>query len=261
MSDIILFHFKSSEIRYVGDGINHWWVASDVCSILCLGNVSHALSRLDEDEKGIISNDRYKLLTINESGLYSLILGSRKKEAKVFKRWITHEVLPSIRKTGQYSIDSFKSEIERQFLPVASLKEIDQAAKILGKRFGKAYEESYLQQMFKTHQPHLIGPNVEAKERSPLKSAEALLTPTEIGVEIGVLYPKGGGNARWVNNKLAELGYQEKIQDKWSATQKGKAHSDRKPVDTDSRSDKDQLMWYSSVVPVLAEHVTTGEAA
>lgn len=70
--------------------------------------VSQALSRLDEDEKGIISNDtlgKQEVSTISEFGLYSLVLGSRKPVAKPFKRWVTHEALPSIRKTGFY-VDS-----------------------------------------------------------------------------------------------------------------------------------------------------------
>jgi len=65
-----------------------------------------AFARLDDDEKGVVSNDtpggQQEMTTINESGLYSLILSSRKPEARAFKRWVTHEVLPAIRKTGRY---------------------------------------------------------------------------------------------------------------------------------------------------------------
>lgn len=82
------------------------FVAADVCAALDLGNVSAALSRLDDDDKGIISIDTLggpqQMVIISESGLYSLILGSRKPEAKPFKRWVTSEVLPSIRRTGSY---------------------------------------------------------------------------------------------------------------------------------------------------------------
>ena len=78
-----------------------WFVAADVCRALGLGNSSMAVSKLDEDEKGISLIDtlggEQKLGIVNESGLYALVLGSRKPEAKAFKRWITHEV---IRKTG-----------------------------------------------------------------------------------------------------------------------------------------------------------------
>lgn len=84
-------------------------VAKDVCDALEIGNVSQAVSYLDEDEKSnIITNDIAQNggrapLIINESGLYSLILRSRKPEAKKFKKWVTAEVLPSIRKHGVYA--------------------------------------------------------------------------------------------------------------------------------------------------------------
>ena len=81
-----------------------WFVAADVCRALGLGNSSKAIMPLDDDEKGITISDtlggKQEMTTINEPGLYSLILRSRKPEAKAFKRWITHEVIPAIRKTG-----------------------------------------------------------------------------------------------------------------------------------------------------------------
>jgi anti-repressor protein len=81
-----------------------WWYAADVCAALDLGNPRQAVSRLDADEKcTVISNDGGPARNVvNEPGLYALALGSRKPEAKTFKRWITHEVLPAIRKTGGY---------------------------------------------------------------------------------------------------------------------------------------------------------------
>ena len=84
-----------------------WFVAADVCRALEIGNPSMAISRLDADEKALISIEgisRGNALTniINEFGLYNLILGSRKPEAKAFKRWITHEVIPAIRRDGEY---------------------------------------------------------------------------------------------------------------------------------------------------------------
>lgn len=80
-----------------------WFVAIDVCNILDIKNTTQALSRLDEDERTMLNIGRQGNANIvNEYGLYTLILASRKKEAKQFKRWITHEVLPSIRQTGVY---------------------------------------------------------------------------------------------------------------------------------------------------------------
>ena len=96
-----------------------WFVAVDVCRALEIGNSSQAISRLDADEKMItlISNEGNKrgnpnMTVVNEPGLYTLILSSRKPEAKAFKRWITHEVIPSIRKHGAYMTDSLLDALE-----------------------------------------------------------------------------------------------------------------------------------------------------
>ena len=83
-----------------------WFVAADVCRALDIQNTADALSRLDDDEKGVDSiytpGGDQELLIVNEPGLYALVLGSRKPEAKSFRRWITHEVIPTIRKHGGY---------------------------------------------------------------------------------------------------------------------------------------------------------------
>lgn len=103
-----VFTFQTHELRtFIVDG-DPRWPASDVCQILGLtGNASQHTRRLDDDEKGMISSHTpggvQQILVVNEPGLYALILHSRKPEAKVFKRWVTHEVLPAVRKTGNYS--------------------------------------------------------------------------------------------------------------------------------------------------------------
>ncbi|MCC5641117.1 Bro-N domain-containing protein [Nostoc sp. CHAB 5844] len=110
MSNLAVFQFESHEVRFVGTAIEPWWVAADVCAVLAIKNVGDALSRLDEDEKtdDIAITDAIgrtqSVWAINESGLYSLILTSRKAQAKRFKKWVTSEVLPSIRKTGKYEL-------------------------------------------------------------------------------------------------------------------------------------------------------------
>ena len=81
-----------------------WFVAKDVCEVLGLGRQQDSTRHLDEDEKGECLVDTpsgvQSMVVISESGLYSLTIKSRKPEAKLFKRWITHEALPTIRKTG-----------------------------------------------------------------------------------------------------------------------------------------------------------------
>lgn len=102
MQEIIPFDYESSELRTLMLDGEPWFVAADVCAILEIGNPSQALTRLDDDELTLISNEGRQTNVVNEPGLYNLILGSRKPEAKAFKRWVTHEVIPSIRKTGSY---------------------------------------------------------------------------------------------------------------------------------------------------------------
>lgn len=109
MNEIKVFENKQfGSVRTILKDGEPWFVAADVCKVLEVGNPTQALSRLDEDEKSItlISNEGNRgnpnMTIVNEPGLYALVLGSRKPEAKAFKRWITHEVIPAIRKHGGY---------------------------------------------------------------------------------------------------------------------------------------------------------------
>lgn len=101
------FHFDGRQIRVVADddGVP-WFVAADVCAVLAVG--TEQTRRLDEDEKGLRTvqtpGGAQDMVAVNESGLYSLVLTSRKPEARAFKKWITSEVLPAIRRTGSYSL-------------------------------------------------------------------------------------------------------------------------------------------------------------
>ena len=95
--------FNNEEFGEVMVSDEPWFVAADVCKALELSNPTVAVSRLDDDERAKFNLGRQgEGIIVNEAGLYSLILGSRKPEAKVFKRWITHDVIPAIRKTGGY---------------------------------------------------------------------------------------------------------------------------------------------------------------
>jgi hypothetical protein len=95
-----------------------WWYAVDVCKILGIGNSRQAISCLDDDERNTVtSNDGIRgnpnFTVVNESGLYSLIFKSRKPEAKRFKKWVTSEVLPTIRKTGTYQMSRIAKTAKR----------------------------------------------------------------------------------------------------------------------------------------------------
>lgn len=110
MNTIVKYDGAFGALRVVKDnGGEPWFVAKDVCDALGLSNVGQAIIGLDRDEKNSISIDdgnrgNPKKAIVSEAGLYSLIMRSRKPEAKAFKRWVTHEVLPSIRKDGGYMV-------------------------------------------------------------------------------------------------------------------------------------------------------------
>lgn len=104
-----IFDYRGQKVRTDSKDDAVWFVAADVCRVLDLGNTAMAVERLDADEKGISIIDtpggNQQMVVVNEAGLYALILTSRKPQAKEFKRWVTHEVLPSIRKRGLYAVD------------------------------------------------------------------------------------------------------------------------------------------------------------
>lgn len=109
------------EIRTIQQNEEILFIAVDVCRALEIGQVTNTIRRLDDDEKALISikglnkgND--KINVVNEYGLYNLVLASRKPQAKAFKRWITHEVIPAIRKTGKYEIEQ-QTLIEEAYKP------------------------------------------------------------------------------------------------------------------------------------------------
>ena len=103
MNNLQIFNYKGNEVRTVEkDGIT-WWVLKDVCNILDIKNVTQMAQRLDEDERSMFNIGRQgETNIVNESGLYNVILRSDKEEAKPFRKWVTSEVLPSIRKHGAY---------------------------------------------------------------------------------------------------------------------------------------------------------------
>lgn len=115
----IIKQFNNEKVRVILKNGQPFFNAQDICKSLHLTNTSEALRVLEKDD--IISNDTtdklgrvVNVLFVSEEGLYDLIMKSRKKEAKSFRRWITHEVLPSIRKTGKYSIPGKLKELSTE---------------------------------------------------------------------------------------------------------------------------------------------------
>lgn len=140
-NEIQKFDFKGAPLRTLTDKAGEsWFVAKDVCDILEISNPSDALKRLDDDERSRVNLGRQgETNIVNEAGLYVLVLGSRKPEAHEFQRWVTHEVLPSIRKHGGYMAGQERMTPEQMAL--ASMRwlqsKVDEQAKQLKAQEGK----------------------------------------------------------------------------------------------------------------------------
>ena len=106
MNNLQVFNYNGNEVRTIQKDGEPWWVLKDVCGILGISKYRDTASRLDEDERGSVRVDtpggEQEMTVVNESGLYNVILRSDKPEAKPFRKWVTSEVLPSIRKHGAY---------------------------------------------------------------------------------------------------------------------------------------------------------------
>ena len=108
MNELQIFTYNDTTLRTVEMDGEMWWVLKDVCGVLGIVKPDNVAARLDDDEKGTCvvgtPGGKQNMTVVNEPGLYNVILRSDKPEAKDFKRWVTHEVLPSIRRTGSYQI-------------------------------------------------------------------------------------------------------------------------------------------------------------
>lgn len=247
MNQIVAFDFESHNVRIVvGHNGEPMFVAADVCAALTIDNHRNVIARLDDDEKGVQSMDtpggRQELAVINESGLYSLILTSRKPEAKRFKRWVTHDVLPSIRKTGSYAAPGLVAALPTpaQDRVCAILLIGDAIAKVPGVKPGIAMAATL------TCISDNTGLKVEQFRRALPVANEPIcsLNPTQIGELVGV-------SARSVNSRLQNLGFQFKNdRDEWELTESGKKWAEALPYSRNGHSGY-QILWN----PVVADEI------
>ena len=175
--------FKShefGEIRTTVQNGEPWFVAADVCKALDIENNRKATNRLDDDEKGVTSSDtpggKQNLTIVNEAGLYSLVLGSRKPEAKAFKRWITHEVLPTIRRTGGY-VNSAEAFIDH-YLPNA-----DESTRTMFRSQLKAIED--LNARIEADKPKVLFADAVSSSDTTILVGEMAKILKQNGVDIG----------------------------------------------------------------------------
>jgi prophage antirepressor-like protein len=204
MSNLIPFNFDGIAVRVTDRSGEPWFVLADVCRVLEIGNSSDAARRLDDDEKGVDTIETLggaqEVVVINESGLYSLILTSRKPAAKRFKKWVTAEVLPAIRKTGSYGQSQTASFAIPQTLSEALRLAADQADTIERQ---KAQIEA-------------VKPTVEAFDR--IANADGSMCPTD-AAKVLQIRPKAlfdfMKSNRWVYSRAGKAGwlaFQDKIQ-------------------------------------------------
>lgn len=129
MNELQIFHYSGYEVRTVQVDEETWWVLKDVCDILSIASPHKVFERLDEDEKGWNQiptlGGKQNMQIVNESGLYNVILRSDKPQAKPFRKWVTNEVLPSIRKTGGYQLPQMSKELRAIIMQDQKIQEVE----------------------------------------------------------------------------------------------------------------------------------------
>lgn len=249
---IVPYIFEDYEVRIkLDDAGEPLFVAADILGVLSLDR--KALERLDEDEKGVNSihtlGGPQDMTVINESGLYSLILGSRKPEAKRFKKWVTKEVIPSIRKTGSY-------QTRPATVPALSPMQdaIGAAMLIMGSVPGvnPAIAAAAALTMIKEH----TGIDTEPMRRClPVaQGPTASLNPTRLAKLVG-----SGVTAQGINSALEYMGLQQKcLRGGWELTDAGRKYGEAMPFSRNGHAGY-QVLWQESVVPELDNYFSEGE--
>lgn len=242
------FDYEGREIRVVKDDQGDpWFVAADVCAVLQLPETHKAVSRLDDDEKDRNSiptpGGSQSMTVVSEAGLYNLVLGSRKAEAKRFKRWVTHEVLPAIRKTGSYAVPAMAALPAPTQDRVTSLLLIGEAvAKVPGVKAGIAMAATL------TCIHENTGLTIETLRRALPAANEPIcsLNATQLGKLVGL-------SAKTTNLRLANLGLQVRNErDEWELTESGEAWAEAMPYSRNGHSGY-QILWNPSVAQELRE--------
>lgn len=196
MTDLQIFNNdRFGQVRIIPVDGELMFVAKDVCDCLEITKHRDAISRLDSDERGSVKLDtpggKQDIAAVNEYGLYSLVLSSRKPEAKEFKRWITHDVIPAIRKTGSYSM------VIPQTLPEALRAYADEVESHNATKAIVAQQEQQIAE-FKPVKDYV----------DKILSSKSCLAITQIAADYGL-------SAQELNKILHEAGLQRKVGDQW----------------------------------------------
>ena len=203
MNELQIFKYEENEIRIVQRDGQPWWVLKDVCAVLELSDTNKVAERLDLDEltriKFVSGGQNREMYAVTEPGLYSVILRSDKPEAVKFKRWITHEVLPSIRKHGAYMTPAKIEEVLRDpdtIIRLATVLKEEQA-----KNNALATENA--------QQKLIIGELGRVKDYvDQILSSPGTMAITQIAADYGM-------SANRLNRILRDEGIQRKVNGQW----------------------------------------------
>lgn len=198
MSELAIFNSEQfGELRSTIIDGEPWFVANDICKALDLDRT--ATRRLEDYEKDVCSihtpGGEQELSVVNEPGLYSLVLGSRKPEAKRFKRWVTHDVIPSIRKTGMYATPATIENI---------IADPDSFIKIL-------QELKNTQQENKALSTKVAIQNQQIAEMKPKATYYDIVLSCKDPISISEIAKDYGWSAKKMNGYLKEKGIQYKV--------------------------------------------------
>ena len=248
MNEISIFKNPTfGEVRTLTINNEPWFVGKDVAEVLGYTNPSKALAdHVDADDK--LNNETLLSLgqrggwIINESGLYALIFGSKLETAKAFKRWVTSEVLPAIRKAGSYQMPAPVQVFPTGSL-AAAISDIGDTAAAIEKVFAVKHGMAMATASAMVEAKYGIDTK-PLKYLMPPEQYPGYMNPTEIGRKLG------GLRAVTINKMLAELGFQHKEGSSWRLDEAGREYGEEKPFTNHGHSGY-TIAWNDLILKVL----------
>lgn len=254
------------EVRTVNIDGEPWLVGKDVSVALGYANPQRAIrDHVDDEDKGVTEmvtpGGTQKVPIINESGLYSLVLSSKLPTAKKFKRWVTSEVLPAIRKTGGYHIPQVTPNPHyRTRMIGTAVRDVGKTAEALEKVFGCRHGMALATASSMVGEAYGID-MTPVQRLIPAEDNPGTLSPSQIAESLGLFNRQGNPDAQTVNRMLQSCGLQDKPRDtsganlknaKWFLTEEGKFYGEQKPMDNKRTGYKGyQICWNADVLDLL----------
>lgn len=256
MKDIQIFNNPEfGQVRTVVIDDEPWFVGKDVAVALGYESPRAAVSKkVDEEDRGVSKmatpSGEQEMTIINESGLYSLVLSSKLPTAKKFKRWVTSEVLPTIRKTGSYGIPKVTPNPHyRTRMIGTAIRDVGKTSEALEKVFGVAHGMALAVSMNLVGEAYGVD-MAPCKALLPAAEEVSYLNASDIAERIGLKCKTGAPNAAAANKLLAKHGLQERRGKDWHLTENGKHYGEAKPYKNNGHSGY-QIVWSDKVIAAL----------